>query len=42
MPETKKRHKQTVADAVRQDIKDQHPGGATFQVMAQSIRKQHS
>jgi len=40
MHETKKPNKQTVAEAVRQYIKDQHPGGATFEVMAHGIRKE--
>lgn len=40
MPKTKQPNKQTVAEAVRQYIKDQHPGGATFEVMAQGIRKE--
>jgi len=40
MPQTKKPHKQTVAEAVRMYIKEQHPGGATFEVMAHGIRQE--
>jgi hypothetical protein len=40
MPKTKKPNKQTVAEAVRKYIKDQHPGGATFEVMEPDIRKE--
>ena len=39
MPKMKSSNKQTVAEAVRKYIRDQHPGGATFEVMAQGIRK---
>ena len=42
MPQTKKPNKQTVAEAVRTYIKDQHPGGATFEVMVQGIRQERS
>ena len=41
MPTMKPSNKQTVAEAVRKYIRDQHPGGATFEVMAQGIRKAH-
>jgi len=41
MRKTKPSNKQTVAEAVRKYIRDQHPGGATFEVMAQGIRKEH-
>ena len=36
----KSSNKQTVAEAVRKYIRDQHPGGATFEVMAQDICKE--
>lgn len=42
MPKTKQPNKQTVAEAVRKYIKDQHPCGATFEVMVQGIRKERS
>jgi hypothetical protein len=40
MPKMKPSNKQTVAEAVRKYIRDQHPGGATFEVMAPGIRKE--
>jgi hypothetical protein len=40
MPKTTKPNKQTVAEAVHKYIKDQHPGGATFEGMAPGIRKE--
>ena len=42
MHETKKPNKQTVVEAVRKYIKDQHPGGATFGVMAPGIHKERA
>jgi len=40
MPKMKQSNKQTVAEAVCKYIRDQHPGGATFEVMAQGVRKE--
>ena len=40
MPKTKKPNKQTVAEAVRKYMQDQHPGGATFEVIEPGIRKE--
>ncbi len=40
MPKTTHPHQQTMAEAVRQYSKEQHPGGATFEVMAPGIRKE--
>jgi hypothetical protein len=40
MPKMKPSNKQTVAEAVHKYIRDQHPGGATFEVIAQGIRKE--
>ena len=37
---TKPSNKQTVADAVRKYIKDQHPVGTTLEVIEQGIRKE--
>ena len=42
MPQTQKPNKQAVAEAVRQYIKEPHPGGATFEVMAPGIRQERS
>ena len=40
MRKTKPANKQTVADAVRKYIQDQHPGGTTLEVIEQGIRKE--
>jgi hypothetical protein len=40
MLKTKQPNKQTIAEAVRKYIKEQRPGGATFEVRAPGIRKE--
>lgn len=42
MPKTERPNKQTVAEVVHKYIKDQHPDGATFEVIASGIRKERS